>query len=73
MVSPNSLANTDAQEWTKEMVKRLKATPELFTKKRYQRVFELKKSVKTVFYRQDYSLLQYNRILGYDTSLNWYC
>ena len=32
MVSPNSLANTDAQEWTKEMVKRLKATPELFTK-----------------------------------------
>ena len=33
MVSPNSLANTDAQEWTKEMVKRLKATPELFTKR----------------------------------------
>ena len=32
MVSPNSLANTDAQEWTKEMVKRLKSTPELFTK-----------------------------------------
>ena len=33
MVSPNSLANTDAQEWTKEMVKRLKATPELFIKR----------------------------------------
>ena len=33
MVSPNSLANTDAQEWTKEMVKRLKSTPELFTKR----------------------------------------
>lgn len=33
MVSPNSLANTDAQEWTKEMVKRLKSKPELFTKR----------------------------------------
>lgn len=33
MVSPNSLANTDAQEWTKEMVKRLKASPEQFTKR----------------------------------------
>ncbi|MEX6455993.1 replication initiation protein RepM [Moraxella osloensis] len=32
MVSPNSLANTDANEWTKEMIKRLKSTPELFTK-----------------------------------------
>lgn len=33
MVSPNSLANTDAQEWTKEMVKRLKSKPDLFTKR----------------------------------------
>lgn len=33
MVSPNSLANTDANEWTKEMMKRLKATPELFIKR----------------------------------------
>ena len=33
MVSPNSLANTDAQEWTKEMMKRLKASPEQFTKR----------------------------------------
>lgn len=33
MVSPNSLANTDANEWTKEMVKRLKSKPELFTKR----------------------------------------
>ena len=45
MVSPNSLANTDAQEWTKEMVKRLKATPELFTKRDIKKVFELKKKV----------------------------
>ena len=58
----------------KEMVKRLKATPELFTKKRYQRVFELKKSVKKpCFIDKIIVFLQYNRILGYDTSLNWYC
>lgn len=33
MVSPNSPANNDANEWVREMVKRLKATPEQFNKR----------------------------------------
>lgn len=33
MVSPNSSANNDINEWVREMVKRLKATPEQFNKR----------------------------------------